>query len=88
MKPSYRITYCEYCDKVVYPDSPPSKESYENGEIHIQSGSVLLPKSVVKRRHKEGFTSSHAADIDGIYCDYKCLVNYLKQILLIKKDKE
>jgi hypothetical protein len=85
MKCSYHITNCEFCNKTIRLDSPPSDDRYEDGEIFITHGTVLLSKSIVEKNHKHGISDSHAEYIAGYYCNYKCLVGQIKKILHIKR---
>jgi hypothetical protein len=77
MKLTKEITFCEYCDKIIYRASPPPKEQYDNGEIIITDGSVLIPDEIVNLNQN----SCHSKDISGYYCDIECLINHLKKIL-------
>lgn len=81
MKKPYEITHCEYCDEIITLESPPSNKRYENGEIHITEGSILLPRAIVKKNHKKGRSDSHAAYINGHYCGPQCLFRQIKKIL-------
>lgn len=65
---------CEYCDKLILIESPPTKESYENGQIEIMSGTILLPKSVSAPSHR-------MESLDGIYCNVECLLFKIHNIL-------
>jgi len=80
-KKTANYSRCEHCDRILLEDSPPIKEAYEQGRIHIESGSMLLPKAVVEARHREGFADSHVEDISGSYCDKDCLLARLLGIL-------
>jgi len=81
MKNKESFTMCEYCDKIIILQSPPKKESYENAQIEINSGTILLPKKVANKSKKKGFSLSHAKDLNGFYCNPKCLWNQIKTIL-------
>ena len=82
MKTPKTFTSCEFCDAPHEEVSPPSKEQYESGMINIgDRSSVLLPINAVKRNRQKGIADSHAADLQGLYCDYKCLVGKIKEIL-------
>ena len=84
MKRTKTFNYCELCDRAMDAESPPTREQYEAGLIHIQGdSSVLLPNAVVKRNHKTGHTDSHAKTLDGYYCNYDCLLDHIKDILRI-----
>jgi hypothetical protein len=72
MKPTKQITYCECCDTAIDLVSPPNADYYENGQIKITNGVMLLPKEV---------DSSHSAEISGIYCDIHCLIKHLRMLL-------
>lgn len=74
MKNTKSFNFCEYCNKMWENVSPPTKEQYKNGFIKIEGySSVLL-------NVKNG---SHSAFLNGIYCDYKCLLKQIKKLLKI-----
>jgi len=75
MKPIESYRRCEFCDKRISACSPPSNESYENAEIHIGEGSILLPERFVKDNN------NHTADISGYYCNQKCLAAMIEKVL-------
>ena len=77
-KPTRQITNCEYCDKQIDLSSPPSAEQYEEGQVHIGSGSMLLPSKIVE---KKGIASSHAIFLDGYYCSKICLIQKIEAAL-------
>ena len=77
MKPKKEITFCEYCDEVIYLESPPKECYYSNGRIRIKEGSVLLPDYVVEHNKD----NSHSKDISGYYCNIVCLTGHIKNIL-------
>jgi len=81
MKPKEEFTRCEYCNRKISLESPPSNKRYEKGEIVITDGIILLPKRVVAINHIEGYSDSHAESLNGRYCGPKCLKNMIKQIL-------
>ena len=81
MKNKEQFTRCEYCDQMMVLQSPPKKESYENAQIEINSGTILLPKKVAEKSKKKGFSLSHAMDLNGFYCNPKCLRNKIDKIL-------
>lgn len=86
MKPTKTFNYCEFCNASHEQVSPPSKEQYESAIITIGEGSsVLLPINIVERNWRKGVADSHATNIQGIYCDYECLIAKIKEIL--KEDK-
>ena len=65
---------CDFCGKI-WVDDHLAKEKYNSGFIQIRDGSVMIPFKTVKKRHKDGVSDSHCSNIDGDYCDYKCLTN-------------
>ena len=81
MKPKEEYTRCEYCNKMISLNSPPSDRRYNKAEIYISNGSMLLPDEVVRRNHREGFTDSHSVSLEGHYCSPKCLKKKIKSIL-------
>lgn len=83
MKQERIVTNCEYCDKQwEMGNQHISKDKYESGFIIIRGDSALyLPRRVVDVNHKDGRLSSHTKDLDGIYCNYKCLMNRCKELL-------
>jgi hypothetical protein len=84
MKEKYTVTNCEYCGKQISLKSPPSDEQYENAQIYIQDGGLLLPKAVVKRNHKRGVTEDHSKSLAGYYCKPVCLSAHIHDILYPK----
>jgi hypothetical protein len=84
MKEPYQVTHCEFCNGHIVLGSPPSKGRYDSGEINISNSSILLPDAVVKKNHKKGIADGHASNINGIYCNYECLMKQIKKILHIK----
>jgi hypothetical protein len=84
MKQTEEFTRCEYCNKKISTQSPPSEERYEKGEIVIRDGCILLPDRIVKINHKEGYSDSHSADLSGHYCGPKCLRKMIKRILIME----
>ena len=85
MKPEENYRRCEHCDRMIRSDSPPSKESYAKGQVDISKGRVLLPPKVVEANHREGYTDSHAASIEGVYCDMHCLMAKLNELFVPRK---
>jgi hypothetical protein len=81
MKKKQEITNCEYCNAIIYLESPPPKCHYERGRIYIE-GNVLLSDKVIEKNEDK---NSHSKDISGYYCDANCLVCQLKKILHITK---
>jgi len=75
MKKTKTFKYCEYCDKAWEDISPPTKEAYKRGLIKIDEAVMLLAKP----KRKKGCSSSHSVYIGGIFCDKKCLLEYLKE---------
>lgn len=73
--------YCEYCKKASEDISPPTKEQYENAQIHIVEGHILLPQSVVAKNRKPCVSDSHCKFIDGYYCNIECLQKRINKIL-------
>lgn len=84
MKKPYEITHCEYCNTTIKLDSPPQRKHYEAGQIDIRDATMLLPPKVVKKNTIEGVAPSHANNLSGLYCNYKCLLNEIKRLLYIK----
>ncbi len=84
MKEPYKITHCEYCNARIKLDSLPLEKHYKAGQIDIRDATMLLPPEVVKKNTKEGVTDSHATQLSGLYCNYKCLLNEIKKLLYIK----
>ena len=82
MKKQETYRRCEGCDKMLLDATPPKKEYYEEGQIHIGSGTILLPAKVAKRNKKKGFSISHADNLDGYYCNLKCFIRRVNEILL------
>jgi len=78
MKPKKTFQYCENCNKAWEILSPPSKEAYESGMIEIRSGD--LGQAIMLLPEKPGRTS-YAFWFAGIYCNVKCLSDYLNKIL-------
>jgi hypothetical protein len=81
MKNTETFIKCEFCGKYISLQSPPSKKNYNNAEIRIEDGIILLPNKIVKKHHKEGITDGHANDLSGYYCTPKCLYKRIEQIL-------
>ena len=80
MKTQKLLIQCEFCDQPVAEHL--SKEGYENAQVFLgENSTILLPKRVVKKNHKKGFSDSHAKSIDGYYCNPECLISYIKKIL-------
>jgi len=72
-KPVKQITNCEHCGRVIDLASPPLREYYKDGRIDIgKHSSVLLDRP-------ENATS-HAASLEGFYCDIECLVAHVKEL--------
>ena len=69
-KPEAHFYRCQHCDSLLEAGSPPPREAYRNGRIDISSGFFLLdlPRT----------SQSHAASLDGIYCNLECLIAYIK----------
>jgi len=65
--------------------SPPKKEYHERGMIVIEEGTILLSDDLVKAKTKKGMASSHARDLAGYYCDHRCLIAKIREILNIKE---
>jgi hypothetical protein len=84
MKPEKKFTYCEYCNTAIEITSPPTKKQYKKGIIEIKNGTILLSPKIVKQNHKKGITDSHSKNINGYFCNYRCLIKYIKKILCIK----
>ena len=61
MKKRFEVTRCEYCDSLIELGSPPLEKRYDNAEISIREGTVLLPGNIVRQRIKEGLRSGHTA---------------------------
>jgi len=80
-KPIMQVTHCEQCGGLVTLESPPCKERYNNAEIHISSGTLLFPPSVIKRNHKDGYADSHATSLEGYYCHAECLIKRINSLL-------
>ena len=85
MKKTTEVTRCEFCDAQITLESPPCEARYNQAEIYISNGSILLPKEVVKKNHKKRITDSHVAYIDGRYCGYKCFIGQIEKILHMQK---
>jgi hypothetical protein len=83
MKPKEEYTRCEYCNKRISLESPPSNKRYNKAEILIRDGSMLLPNEVVARNHREGFTDSHSHNLEGHYCSPKCLKKKINAVLKV-----
>lgn len=83
MKKRFEVTRCEYCDSLIELGSPPLEKRYDNAEISIREGTVLLPGNIVRQRIKEGLRSGHTADLSGRYCTPQCLINKLNSILTV-----
>jgi hypothetical protein len=81
MKTEETFIRCEYCNEFISLKSPPSDDRYDNAEIHIGDGTILLPNKIVKKNHKRGISDSHAKDISGYYCSPECLKKKIKEIL-------
>jgi len=79
MKKAKTFNYCEHCNTPITKGI--SKENYKKGLIHINAGTLMLPPSVVKKNRKPGIADSHATFLDGYYCNWECLKNYLKSKL-------
>lgn len=81
MKPTKQFAYCENCDEPI--SIPPEKSHFENGQVHIEVGTVLLPHKIAKL-HADKTNSRilvHHRSIDGYYCTTKCLQHYLAELL-------
>jgi hypothetical protein len=87
MNPKEEFVRCQYCNKKITLESPPSKKRYEKAEIMIGDGSILLPARIVEMNHKEGYSDSHSADLSGHYCGPKCLRKMIKRILGEEKNR-
>ena len=72
-KPIKQMTECEHCDRKIDLESPPLQEYYEQGRIDISEHSTIL-----LGRSQDAL--SHAAFIDGYYCDLDCLISHLKEL--------
>jgi len=82
----YEVTDCNFCGKQISVESPPSKKRYNNAEIHISDlSSILLPESLVGENVDNGHCESHAASLDGYYCNPECLAAYIKLQLTPKE---
>lgn len=82
MQKKKTFMYCETCGEAHEDISPPQKESYEQGRVEIgKHSSILLPESVAEARAIKGYTTNHARDIEGIYCNYECLSLRLKRLV-------
>jgi DNA-directed RNA polymerase subunit RPC12/RpoP len=84
MKKEENYVRCEHCDKQILRVSPPTKEQYERGQIHMMYGSLLLPEQVVRNRTRPGNSGSHCTDLSGYYCDKHCLIAHIESILKTK----
>jgi len=72
MKEEKTFYYCEYCNKAIEKQSPPSTDQYVQGLIQIRDGSILL-NNLKKEK-------SHAETITGYYCNKDCLHQRLADI--------
>lgn len=80
MKKEYVI--CDNCGNKWDACSPPPKEAYENGAIHVQKLTILLPPNLVAKLHRNGYGDSHATDItDADFCNFNCLKETIRKIL-------
>jgi len=70
---------CDTCGKEWPDQSPPSDEMYESGFIMIADSSVLLPEKAIDSR--SGVTRGKSSSLDGVYCNYKCLFQRIREIL-------
>ena len=75
MKIKRIFKYCEYCDKTWEDVSPPTNEEYQGGLIFINEFSTVLLNV------KEG---SHSANLEGIYCNFDCLIKHIKKLRKVK----
>jgi len=73
--------YCENCHKQILDTSPPTDEQYENAQICIQDGTILLPEAVVAKNHKPGVADYYTEYITGYYCCPECLIKKINKIL-------
>ena len=81
MKASQTFRYCEQCNAALEEQSPPTLEQYEASMIHVESGTVLLPLKLVKKRTKKGHAESHSESLSGVYCGPKCFKARLDALL-------
>jgi hypothetical protein len=75
MKPIREVTQCENCGAMIELQSPPLLEYYKHGRIDIAVGSVLLDVKSTPRK-----SVSHAADINGYYCNVSCLTERIQKL--------
>jgi hypothetical protein len=68
-----QVTKCEHCGEQIALDSPPLRKYYREGRIDLAEHSVVL-------LDRPENSSSHAACLDGIYCDMECLVAHIKEL--------
>lgn len=71
MKEVKKITNCEFCDSQIAVQPTHSDKSYENGEIYIAEGMILLP----------GKNHANFTTLSGYYCTPQCLIQMMKRIL-------
>jgi hypothetical protein len=85
MKQLETYAHCEWCDKQITIESPPSRERYESAEISIgKDSTMLLPGHVVSINEKKNRGSAHAIDIGGIYCCPACLIARINAIIKVE----
>lgn len=75
MKRPYEVTHCKFCDSQITLNSPPSDQRYENAEVYITNGIILLPERLVKG-------DSHIKDISGYYCRILCFKKMIDSIFI------
>jgi len=74
MKTPETITRCEFCGRYIklY---PASAKQYENAQINIEEGKILLPEEIA------GEGNRHVKSIAGYYCTPMCLCRMIEKIL-------
>jgi hypothetical protein len=72
-KPHRTVTSCEQCGEQIDMQSPPMRKYYREGRIDIHEHSTVL-------LDRPSDAQSHAASIDGYYCDLECLVARIKEL--------
>lgn len=72
MKKSETYRRCEHCNQMLLDVNPPTREQYDSSMIHIENGSLLLPREV---------KGSNARSLDGVYCGPECLAAHIRDLL-------
>lgn len=82
MKSEKKFTNCEYCDKQITIESPPSRLQYEQGLIDISSGTILYSEELAKAKAGSmGLMIPHCGQLAGRYCDKNCLIKHIEELL-------